>query len=502
MSLLQVDQQVRRERFSSAEDPIPLLRHAAESAIGYVEALPSRPVRATASARQLRETLDVDLPEALSDPMRVLDHLTKAVEPGLLPTTSGRFFGYVVGGALPIAVATEWLTTVWDQCAVNYAGSPAAAITEEACARWLIDLFGLPAHVSTGFMSGCQAANLTGLAAARRHVLGAIGWDVEAHGLCGAPAPRVLVSDGCHATVLRALRLLGLGGQIHRIPVDARGKMAVDELAKTIDATSGPLIVCAQVGSTDTGSIDPLPEICELAHAHDGWVHVDAAFGMWAAASPKLRDRVRGLELADSWATDAHKWLNVPYDSGIAFCAHPAAHRAALALHADYISMREPERQRDPMDWTPELSRRARSFVLWATLRTLGRSGVAELVERCHYHARYLAARLRSCPGIIVLNDITLNQVLVRFADPSGREDDRHTNNVIEHFQCHGAGWASGTRWLGQTALRLSVCNWSTTIDDINACAESLINCHHAAGVNPDIRHLTCADHAVQKDVA
>ena len=314
-------------------DQTSLLRSVADYAATYLAGSVVRPVSVAASTAQLREALGGPLPAVGQSAEEVLRALIAGGEPGLMSSTSGRFFGFVMGGAYPVGVATEWLMSVWDQCAALYATSPTASVAEEASVGWLTHLFGLPASVSAGITSGCATANLTGLAAARHHVLAQAGWDVEEQGLIGAPAPRVLVSEGCHVTVLRALRLLGLGGQIQLIACDAQGRMRLDALTAAVGAGTGPLIVCGQVGNVDTGAVDPLPEVCHLVHARRGWVHLDAAFGMWAAASPRLRSRVAGLELADSWATDAHKWLNVPYDCGIALCAHPASHRAASAQH-------------------------------------------------------------------------------------------------------------------------------------------------------------------------
>lgn len=451
----------------------------------------------------LRARLGGDLPAAGWDAAEVLEHFIAAAEPGLSPSTSGRFFGFVTGGAYPVAVATEWLTSVWDQTPVLHVSSPAAVVVEETVARWLTQLFGLPAATSVGITTGCAAANLIGLAAARHQVLAAAGWDVSRQGLVAAPAPRVLASRGCHVTVLRAARLLGLGGQIHLVDTDEAGRMRLDHLRDLLAATDGPLIVCGQVGTVDTGAVDPVAAVAELTHAHGGWLHLDAAFGMWAAASPRLRGMVTGLaglDQADSWATDAHKWLNVPYDCGIAMCAHPDAHLAALRAQADYLPATS-DGLRNPMDYTPEMSRRARALVLWTTLRHLGTDGVAELVERCCALARRMADRLARVEGITVLADVTLNQVLVRFAAPTGVRldagdanpedtaiwpaDDAHTDAVIAAFQRGGAGWASATRWRGRTALRLSVCNWQTDAATVDAAVDALVAAHRQPPPQP-----------------
>ncbi|MFL6073195.1 MAG: pyridoxal phosphate-dependent decarboxylase family protein [Mycobacteriales bacterium] len=461
-----------------------LLGDVTRYAIDFLEHLPERDVSGPVDADGLRAALGGPLPAVGGEPRTVVRQLAAAVAPGLVSSTSGRYFGYVFGGALPVAVAADWLTTVWDQCALLYAASPAAAVTEEVCGQWLVDLLGLPSHASVGFVTGCQAANFTALAAARHHVLADHGWDVEARGLCGAPVPRVLVSASCHASVGRALRLLGLGGQIRQVPCEPSGRMRLDAFRAALGDTRGPLIACLEVGDTDAGQIDPIAPVADLVHRYGGWLHLDAAFGMWAAASPRYRDLVAGLDRADSWATDAHKLLNVPYDSGIVFCAHPDAHGAALRIGAEYLGRDGGER--DPVDWVPEVSRRARAFVLWATLRALGRSGVAAIVEHACEHASRLGALLAAADGVEIRNEVVLNQVLVSFRDPYGRDDDLHTRRVVELFQADGRCWGSGTTWQGRAALRLSVCNWSTTDDDIDTCVASVLTAHHRAALAGD----------------
>jgi glutamate/tyrosine decarboxylase-like PLP-dependent enzyme len=477
-----------------------LLGMVAGYSVDYLKRDARASTAVTATDEQLRRRLGGPLLATGAAAADVLTAFIAATEPGLPRSTSGRFFGFVTGGAFPVAVATEWLTSVWDQTPVLHASSPAAAIIEETVAGWITDLFGLPAATSVGITSGCANANLIGLAAARQHILAGHGWDVTSRGLFGAPAPRVMVGRGCHITVHRALRILGLGGQIHLVDADDEGRMRPGHLAELIAGTHGPLIVCGQVGNVDTGAVDPLDEICALAHEHGGWVHLDAAFGMWAAASPALRAAVpglAGLDQADSWATDAHKWLNVPYDCGIALCAHPDAHRASLRAEADYLptTVGGP---RNPMDYTPEMSRRARALVLWTTLRHLGTDGVAELVDRCCALARRMADQLAAVKGVTVLNKVTLNQVLVRFAAPdaggrlprvaataagtsmdaASHADEAHTAAVIETFQRGGVGWASATRWRGRGALRLSVCNWQTDPAAVDAAVDALTTAH------------------------
>jgi glutamate/tyrosine decarboxylase-like PLP-dependent enzyme len=323
-------------------------------------------------------------------------------------------------------------------------------------------------------VTGCQMAHVTALAAARHSVLAGVGWDVNERGLIGAPAVHVLVGAERHATVDRALRLLGIGAAcIVPVPADGQGRMVPGALREALEHLDGPIIVCAQAGNVNTGSCDPLEEIADLAHTAGAWLHVDGAFGLWAAASPALRHLVAGADLADSWATDAHKWLNVPYDSGIAFCAHPEAQQAAMSVRAGYLVHADPDGPRDELDWNPEFSRRARGFPVYAAIRSLGRSGVAELVERCCAHARRFGEELQAAASVEVLNDVVLNQVLVRFLDDAGDHDAR-TRSVIEAVQNDGTCWLSGTTWHGMGAMRISVSNWATTNDDVERSLEAI----------------------------
>jgi glutamate/tyrosine decarboxylase-like PLP-dependent enzyme len=391
-----------------------------------------------------------------------------------MATPGGRFFGFVIGGSLPAALAADWLASAWDQNAGLYAAAPAASVVEEVCGVWLIELLGLPEDASFGLVTGCQMANFTALAAARHSVLEAIGWDVEADGLSGAPAVRLIAGEERHVTIDRALRFLGLGtADLRTVPADGQGRMRADALKDALAECTGPTIVCAQAGNVNTGAIDPLRAICDTAHEAGAWVHVDGAFGMWAAASPGLRQLVGGIERADSWATDAHKWLNVPYDSGFVFCAHQVAHQAAMGIHASYLVHSEGQ-ERDEMDWNPEFSRRARGFPVYAALRSLGRSGVAELVDRCCAHARRFAEDLRGEPGVELLNEVVLNQVLVRFLDP-GRDHDARTRAVVKAVQEDGTCWLGGTTWHGKAAMRISVSNWSTTTEDVDRSVAAIL---------------------------
>jgi glutamate/tyrosine decarboxylase-like PLP-dependent enzyme len=442
-----------------------LFRQVAEYAGDFGETLESRPVRAEAGVAELTAALGGPLPEDPLDPQAVVAALVEAVEPGLVGTTSGRYFGFVIGGGVPAAVAADMLTSVWDQNAGLYVAGPAAAMVEEICRGWLAELLGLPSHVSAAFVTGAQMAHVTALAAARHHVLAQVGWDVPADGLAGSPPIRVVVGEKRHVTVDRALRLLGIGASsLEIVPADDQGRMRVDELP---DLGGSPTIVCGQAGEVNTGASDDLEAIADVANAAGAWFHVDGAFGLWAAASPELRQLVRGSERADSWTTDGHKWLNVPYDSGFAFCAHPDAHRAAIGVTASYLVQGD-DGERDEMDWTPEFSRRARGFAVYAALRSLGRSGVAGLIERSCAHARRFAELLEA-GGATLLNEVVLNQVLVCF------DDGEHTREVIRQVQDDGTCWLGGTEWEGEHAMRISVSNWRTTGEDVERSAAAIL---------------------------
>jgi glutamate/tyrosine decarboxylase-like PLP-dependent enzyme len=382
----------------------------------------------------------------------VISQLAANASPGIAGNPAGRWFGFVMGGGVPAALGADWLTSAWDQNAGLFAATPSAAVVEEVAGAWLRELLGIPAAASFGFVTGCQMAHVTALAAARFHLLNAAGWDVARDGLYGAPRIRVVAGAKRHVTLDRALRLLGMGAA-DLVAADDQGRMRVDEL----EVDDRPTIVCAQVGEVNTGACDDVTAVRDRSPG--AWLHVDGAFGLWAAASPRLRHLVAGCERADSWATDAHKWLNVPYDSGIAFSAHPASHRAAMRVQADYLVHDEGE-NRDPMDYNPEFSRRARGFAVYAAIRSLGRSGIAELVERCCAHARAFADGFRDL-GAEVLNDVVLNQVLVRF------EDDERTNGVLRAVQESGEAFMSGTTWDGRAAIRVSVSNWQTSDADV-----------------------------------
>jgi glutamate/tyrosine decarboxylase-like PLP-dependent enzyme len=438
-----------------------LLRRTAEIAADFIESLERRPVWPQTSVADLRTTLGGALQDQPREPLAVIEELSTATDPGVVAIPSGRYFGFVIGGALPASLAADWLTATWDQNVGLVVAGPSAAVAEDVAGTWLKELLGIPPHASFAFVTGCQLAHVTCLAAARHAVLERAGWDVERDGLAGSPPIRVFLGGKRHVTIDRALRLLGLGSEAAtRVEADEQGRMRVDALAEALSGLEGSGIVCAQVGEVNTGAIDPLPEIADLCAETGAWLHVDGAFGLWAAASPTLRPLVAGVERADSWATDAHKWLNVPYDCGLAFVAQPDAHRAAMRLTAEYIVMDE-QQTRDPMDWTPEFSRRGRGFAVYAALRSLGRSGVAELIDRCCGHARTFGEELARLPGCEILNEIVLNQVLFRFAD------DETTSGVLAAVQASGEAWMSGTTWDGRAAIRISVSNWRTSDEDV-----------------------------------
>lgn len=392
-----------------------LLADTAAAAADFFDGLDGRPVGAAATLEELRASLDLDLNDDPLDASCVLNDLLRAADPGVVAMASGRYFGFVIGSVLPAALAADWMTSAWDQNAGIYAGGPAAAVVEETAGLWLKDLLHLPPGASCALVTGCQMAHFTALAAARLHVLEHAGWDVNENGLSAAPPIRVIVGADRHITVDRALRYLGIGRRaIVPVATDVEGQMIPSALAEALSEGSGPTIVCAQVGEVNTGGIDPVGEVSEIGHRAGAWVHVDGAFGMWAAASPTLRPLVDGIELADSWATDAHKWLNVPYDSGLAFCAHPASHRRAMSVHADYlVHADELSGPRDQIDWTPEFSRRARGFPIYAALRSLGRRGVAALVDTSCAHARRLASALAEIDGVEVMNNVRLKEVRI-----------------------------------------------------------------------------------------
>ncbi len=452
------------------------LRRAADLVADYREQLPAARVTPLASRAEVREALDREVPNASTPLAQVLDELVAAATPGLMASAGPRYFGFVVGGSLDAALIADVLTTGWDQNAYNGSLSPAAIAVEDVAGRWLKELLGLPASASVGFVTGAQGANTVGLAAARWWVLQQSGWDVGRDGLFGAPRVRVLVGAERHGTIDRTLRLLGLGEKaIEQVPALPNGAMDTDALAAALKRESGrPTIVCAQAGNVNTGACDNLVAAADAARAAKAWLHVDGAFGLWAAASPRTRHLVEGIERADSWACDGHKWLNVPYDSGYGICAHPDVHATALAYTAAYLTGQVAGREYGGGDFVAESSRRARGFATWAAIRSLGRSGVAELVESSCALARRFADRLRALDGVTIANDVVLNQVLVRVGD------EEMTSRVERSVQDDGTMWLGSTTWRGQRLLRVSVSNWSTTAADVDRCVEAIARARSA----------------------
>lgn len=439
-----------------------LLRAAAGRAIRYLETLDERPVFPPPAARTRLAALRTPLPDAPCDPAEVLAELDDLASPATVASAGRRYFGFVTGGTLPASLAASWLASAWDQNAFSSVTSPAAAAIEEVALGWLVELLGLPRGSAGAFVTGATMANLTGLAAARRAVLARAGWDVDERGLQGAPPVRVVVGEEAHPTLRKALGLLGLGRATALVvPADAQGRMRADALPP-LDAQT---IVCIQAGNVNSGAFDPAAEVCRAARAASAWVHVDGAFGLWAAAAPERAHLAAGFAEADSWATDAHKWLNVPYDSGLAFVRDAAALRGAMAVTAPYLAR---DAGRDPGDFTPEASRRARAIEVWAALRSLGRRGVADLVERTCRHAARFAEGLERA-GFAVLNEVVLNQVVVDFGD------ERRTRSVLERLQEDGTCWCGATTWRGRAAMRISVSSWATTADDVERSLEAIL---------------------------
>jgi glutamate/tyrosine decarboxylase-like PLP-dependent enzyme len=441
-----------------------LLRVTADRVADYRMSAGDRPVAPPADPSALRAALGGPLPAEGSDPTAVMERLATAVEPALMTSVGPRYFGFVVGGALDSATCADLLTTGWDQLAFNATSSPAAAAVEEIVGDWLKNALALPGDASFGIVTGGQGANNVALAAARHRVLADAGWDVEGKGLTGAPRVRVVAGEERHATIDRALRLLGLGADaVEPVAADGNGAIDPDALARALDgASSSPTIVCLQAGNVNTGACDDLAAACDAAKPSGAWVHVDGAFGLWAAASESTKPLVNGVERADSWAVDGHKWLNVPYDTGFVFCADPEAHAASMSYTAAYLTGQGSASARAPSDYVPESSRRARGFATWAALCELGQQGIAELVDRCCALARRFAEQLGATDGVEIANDVVLNQVLVSFGS------DERTDRVIDAVQRDGTCWMGATSWHGRRLMRISVSNWSTTAADVD----------------------------------
>ena len=446
---------------------------AAAHASTYIDGLGSRPIAASAGLTELRRRLGKPLPEEGASDDAVIDELVRDTEGGILGSGSGRFFGWVIGGALPVAVAADWLTAAWDQNAASNATAPAEAVVEEISGAWVKELLGIPASASFAFVTGCQMAHTTALAAARHKLLADRGRNVETAGLAGAPALRILTTENRHESILRSARLLGLGTDaVEYVSSDNMGRMEVRALeAALARAGQAPVVVCLQAGDLNTGVFDPFGRAVAVAHAAKAWVHIDGAIGLWVAASGHYRHLLDGADREDSWATDAHKWLNVPFDSGLVFVAHAGAHRAAFSQDTSYSIPREG--LRNQKDWNPEWSRRGRAFPVYAAMRALGRKGIAAMVERCCAHADRLVRGIGALPGAEVVAAPTINQGLVRFLSRDG-DHDRFTDEVIHRIQARGVAWFGGVTWRGMRVMRISVSNWRTTEDDVARTIESV----------------------------
>jgi glutamate/tyrosine decarboxylase-like PLP-dependent enzyme len=450
-----------------------VLSAAADHAAYYLEHMSSRPIAATATIAELRQRLARPLPEEGADATAVIDELVRDTEGGLMGSTSGRFFGWVIGGTLPVAIAADWLTSTWDQNAASNLTAPAEAVVEDVCGGWMKELLGLPPTASFAFVTGCQMAHTTALAAARHKLLRDRGWDVEAAGLAGAPPLRILTTQNRHESILRSARLLGVGTDaIRYVGTDNNGRLRPGALAEALkELGSAPTVVWLQAGDLNTGVFDPFAEACAVARVAGAWVHVDGAFGLWAATSARHRHLLAGVAEADSWATDGHKWLNLPFDSGMVFVAHAAAHRAAFAQDATYSVPHED--LRNQKDWNPEWSRRGRGFPAYAAIRALGRAGIGEIVERCCAHAERLVREIGRLPGAEVAAAPVINQGLVRFLGSDG-DHDCATDDVIRAIQLKGVAWFGGATWNGMRVMRVSVCNWLTSDDDIERTVASV----------------------------
>ena len=446
------------------------LQQTLDHALNYLETLDSAPVAPRATLGELRKRFALPLPEHSLPAGQVISDLVRDADGGVVGSAGGRFFGWVIGGSVPAALAADWLTSTWDQNAALFAAGPAEAVIEEVCGAWLKELLGLPATASFALVTGCQMAHVTCLAAARNSVLAQRGWDVERKGLTGAPPIRILTGDQKHGTIDRAARLLGLGlDAIINLPVNDAGCLEPDVLAKALNGDE-PTIVVLQAGDLNIGAFDPFETLIPLAHRHGAWVHIDGAFGLWASVGPEHSHLLKGVSAADSWATDGHKWLNVPFDCGYAFVAHPDAHRASTSYRASYLT--HDDNARDQMDWTPEWSRRGRAVATYAAIRQLGRSGITDLVERTCHHARSLVTRIGALPGAELVWKPQINQGLVRFLDPKQgatvTDHDRRTDEVIESILKSGEAFFGGTTWRGKRCMRVSVCNWLTDERDVD----------------------------------
>ncbi len=453
-----------------------LFMNVAKTAIQYHDALPDMRVGIPASHDELSSTVNSVLPDEGETPDIAIQTLITSSEKGLINSTHPRYFGFVIGGSTPVSIAADWLTSIWDQNAQVYNTSPAASIIEDVVAQWLLDLLDLPKDAGVGFVTGAQMANFTALTIARNAVLQKHGWDVELNGLQDAPYITVVCGECCHGTIHSAIRLMGLGQKnIRPVCADKQGRIDIDALRKTLDVCSGPTIICAQAGNVNTGAFDPFADIVSLAKEHDAWLHIDGAFGLWASASPRFKHLVSSVNGADSWATDAHKWLNVPYDSGVVIIRDQELHRNLKTVSCAYAGPANVD-CRDGSQWVPENSRRARGFVLYAALRNLGRKGVVQIIDNCCDMAQEFANQFAELPHARVLNTIVLNQVLCRLEPESILDIDAFNTAIATRIQQTGICWLGTTQWQGQMALRISVSNWSTTREDVLKSMVSIRN--------------------------
>ena len=450
-----------------------LLNFAASEAARYLETLDARPVATGGSLEELRSRLGKPLPETGTAPRAVIEELVRDADGGILASGNPRFFGWVIGGTLPVALAADWLTAAWDQNGASNLTSPAEAVVEEVCGEWAKELLGIPRSASFAFVTGCQMAHTTALAAARHKLLMDRGWDVERRGLSGAPPLKILTTDSRHESIIRSVRLLGIGADaIEHLPTDNLGRVELGGLESALRRVGGDLVIlCLQAGDLNTGVFDPFERACPIAHEAKAWVHVDGAFGLWVATSERHRHLLAGAEQADSWATDGHKWLNLPFDSGFVFVAHPAAHRASFAQTTSYSIPRE--ELRNQKDWNPEWSRRGRGFPAYAAIRALGRAGIGEIVDRCCAHAARLVEGIGGLPGAEIVAAPIINQGLVRFLSADG-DHDGATDEVIRRVQANGVAWFGGATWRGIRVMRVSVCNYLTSEADIERTLTSL----------------------------
>lgn len=474
--------------FMPSARTIETLQHTLTHATAYIRGLNNRPVAATATLDELRARLGGPLPDQGLNPCRVIDELVAGTAGGHLGCAGGRFFGWVIGGSLPAALAADWLTSTWDQNAGIYACGPAAAVVEEVAGSWLKQLLGLPSEASFAFTSGCQLAHFTCLAAARYAVLREAGWDVNLEGMCGAPPVRIITSEERHGSLDRAVRYLGFGRRsLITIPSEQNGQIDPLAFRAAMAADGGPCIVVLNAADLNVAAFDPFDKLIPMAKAARAWVHIDGAFGLMARASKSKRRLLAGVELADSWATDGHKWLNVPYDSGLAFVRDCEAHRASMTVSASYITV--DGKARDQIDWNPEWSRRARGFAIYAALRELGCAGLEELIDRTCAHAHALVTGMGALPGVEILCTPQLNQGLVRFLalrpNATDADHDARTESVIAAVNASGQAFFSGTTWRGKRAMRVSVVNWRTSSDDVRqsiAAVASALGCDGGAG--------------------